>query len=195
MKTIIKNTLILLTITLVAGLALAAVHEVTKEPIVVAQENARDAAYSAVFTDAANFKERAGEISFESKSVTIDEVRDALDASGANIGWVMQVTTKEGYGGDVTLVMGVTSDGTLTGIKVIEMSETPGLGAKCTGSKFTDKFSGIKAGSVTVEEGSADNNKVDAISGATYTTNAVIGAVNAGLSYAYGSLMTGGAGE
>ena len=59
MNKIIKNTLILTAITVVSGLLLGIVYDVTKEPIARAQENTRQEAYRAVLTDASSFEERA----------------------------------------------------------------------------------------------------------------------------------------
>jgi len=196
MKQIVKNTLVLLCITLVAGLALAFVHDVTAKPIETAQENAKMSAYESVYADAASFTECDADISEYkfANGVTADEVLCALDGSGARLGWVMTLTSPKGYGGDVKLVIGVTNDGTLTGMKVIEHSETAGLGAKCEGEAFRSQFSGIKAESIEyTKTGRSADNEIDAISGATYTTKAVVQAVNAGLELAYGALGAGGA--
>ncbi len=196
MKQIVRNTLILLAITLLAGLVLACVRDITKEPIAAAQEKAKQEAYQTVFGDAESYRECETDISsFEpADGVTVDEVREAVGADGELLGWVMTLTTPKGYGGDVRIVIGVTQKGTLTGMTVIEMSETPGLGAKCTGSDFQSQFSDITARSISfVKRGKAADDQVDAISGATYTTSAIVQAVNVGLSLAHDCLMTGGA--
>lgn len=194
MKPIIRNTLILLAITLVAGLALAVVHDITKEPIEKAEEEAKLEAYRSVYPDAASFGELTKDISSYKPlgKVTIDEVKTALDSSGSEIGWVMTVTSGSGYGGDITIALGVSKDGTVQGMTVISMSETPGLGAKCTSEDFQSQFAGIKSSKVTaVKTGKSADNEVDAISGATFTTNAVLEAVNAGLSLVSEYLMEG----
>ena len=196
MKTIIKNTLILLAITLVSGLLLAGVHDITAEPIKVAEENAKIAAYETVFPDAEGFFDCETDISAfaPDNDVELGELQCALDGSGNVIGWVMTLTSPKGYGGDIQIAVGITNDGSLTGMTVISMGETPGLGAKCTGREFQSQFAGITAKSITsTKTGKSADNEIDAISGATFTTTAIVQAVNAGLELAYEYLMNGGA--
>ena len=79
---------------------------------------------------------------------------------------------------------GVSPDGTLVGISVIAQGETAGLGAKCKDQAFADRFAGITGGSVNIVKTEPQKTgDVQAISGATVTSNAVAGAVNTGLSY------------
>ncbi len=195
MKQILKNTLVLLIITLLAGLSLALVHALTRDPIAAAQEEAKQAAYREVMPDAAGFADcRADLAAFESENgVTVDEVREAQASDGSRIGWVMSLTSPHGYGGDIRIVIGVTEESTVTGMTVIEMSETPGVGAKCTGAEFRSQFAGIAAGPITaVKNGKTAPDEIDAISGATYTTDAIVEAVNTGLKLAGDVLVAGG---
>ena len=196
MKLIIKNTLILLAITLVSGLLLAGVHDITAEPIKVAEENAKAAAFETVFPDADGFSDCKTDISayVPENSVELGELQNALDKDGNIIGWVMTLTSPKGYGGDIKIAVGITKDGSLTGMTVISMGETPGLGAKCTGRDFQSQFAGITAKNITsTKTGKSTDNEIDAISGATFTTTAIVQAVNAGLELAYDYLMNGGA--
>lgn len=204
MKQIIKNTLILTIITVVAGLCLGYVYEITEDPIKLARENAKQNAYRAVFADAASFEE--GEISHVANAdvilesggfgkVRIDEALNALDASGKQIGCVLTVTDTEGYGGDITLTMGISSDGTLNGIEILDISETAGLGMKATTPEFKGQFTGKKVTQFSyTKTGSQNEYEIDALSGATITTKAVLNAVNGGLLYAQ-TVMGGGAVE
>lgn len=77
----------------------------------------------------------------------------------------------KGYGGAVNVMVGITPDGTLSGIGITGHSETPGLGARSTEPAFCDQFVGM-----TYEGGVVG--KVEAITGATITTDAVIAAVD-----------------
>jgi len=94
-------------------------------------------------------------------------------AGGATVGYVAKIIVK-GYGGPIELMVGMDLNGVLTGVSVggAQFSETPGLGAKAQESAFTDQFAGLKT---PVGEGT---NTIDAISGATITTNAVVSGVN-----------------
>ncbi len=192
MKKIIKNTAILTAITLVAGCLLGLVYEITKEPIAVAKENAKQEAYRAVLQDAEEFVEYDGfDADVAAKFVgeagytdDVTEVAVAKDASGKTMGYVISVTSHDGYGGDISLSVGILNDGTVKGIEMLEIGETAGLGMKADEPEFkeqfvdkrVEKFSYTKTG----EEG---EDKIDALSGATITTNAVTNAVDAALVY------------
>lgn len=179
MKKIITSTLILVAITLIAGLALAAVYEITKEPIAEAEYKAKMDAYRAVMPDAADFTAVEQLPSELPAGVTVDEIMKAVSESSATVGYVVKATSANGYGGNVTVAVGVLPDGKILGISVISQSETAGLGAKCAEDSFTSQFAGLfgqVAYTKTGEEG-----KVDALSGATVTTAAVTEAVNAAL--------------
>ncbi|MBO4902637.1 MAG: RnfABCDGE type electron transport complex subunit G [Lachnospiraceae bacterium] len=201
MKKIIKDTLILTIITVIAGLCLGYVYDITKEPIEHSREQAKQDAYRAVFADAQSFEE--GDASHVANAdalldevgavgVAIDEALVAKDASGNPIGLVMTVTESEGYGGDITIAMGVKNDGTLNGIEILDISETAGLGMKATTPEFKGQFSDKKVAQFTyTKTGAVNEYEIDAISGATITTKAVVKAVNAGLYYA--NTVQGGA--
>jgi len=171
-----KDTGILLVITLIAGLLLGLVYQITKEPIAEQKEKAKQDACKQVFADAASFAElevlapdrqeweQAG---FAEE--TIDEVMEAQDASGAVLGYVITVTTKEGYGGDIRFTVGITETAVL-GMRAEEV-----LAPQFAG-KNVEQFEYSKSGA-------ASDYQIDAISGATITTNAVTNGVNAGLYY------------
>ncbi|WP_343209236.1 RnfABCDGE type electron transport complex subunit G [Anaerolentibacter hominis] len=196
MKTILKDALILFAITLVSGLLLGFIFDITKEPIEAANEKATQEAYRQVFPEADVFEESQALNDNVSSSeqiiadlnlegVLVDEAMEAKNTSGDTVGIVMKATSNNGYGGAITISLGVDNDGVLTGIKVLQMSETAGLGAKCQDEDFQNQFSGIRADMVqSVKTGAAQDNEIDAISGATFTTNAVTEAVNAGLAFA-----------
>ena len=135
MKEMMKNTGILLAITLIAGLLLGLVYQVTKEPIAEQEAKAKQEACQEVFADAASFEAvevtavDEGTWSSEGyRQESVDEVMAALDSAGSTLGYVITVTTKEGYGGDIRFTMGVRTDGTVNGISLLAISETAGLG-------------------------------------------------------------------
>jgi electron transport complex protein RnfG len=75
-------------------------------------------------------------------------------------------------------MIGVNPDGTLTGISIMTHIETPGLGARIVEPEFTDQFAGLDLETTKL---SAEGGKVDALSGATFSTVGVIAAVSAAL--------------
>ena len=190
-NTILKDALILTVITLIAGGLLGLVYEVTKKPIANQQEKAKQEAYKVVFEDADSFEvcveaedadlaEALKEQGFEAQK--INEIMEAKDASGETLGYAVNVTTSEGYGGDITFSMGVQLDGTLNGISILSISETAGLGMNATKDEFKNQFSDKNAEAFEVTKaGASDENEINAISGATITSKAVTGGVNAGI--------------
>lgn len=190
MGKIIKDAGALLAITLVAGFLLGLVYDVTLEPIQVQEELAKKEACQEVFADAADFRESDADLDAVTASniengwdkQSIDEVMEAVDESGEIIGYVITVTDSEGYGGDITFSMGVQMDGMLNGISILSISETAGLGMKADTDEFKNQFKGKNVEKFEyTKTGAASDEQIDALSGATITTNAVTNGVNAGL--------------
>ena len=110
----------------------------------------------------------------------IQVVAEAED--GSVLGYLITASSTEGYNGLVQISVGITSEGNLTGLGFLSISQTPGLGMKAKEPDFKDQFNGMKAQKleVTKTDATADN-QVQAISGATYTSKAVTGATNAAI--------------
>lgn len=190
-----KDALILCAITLVAGACLGGVYEMTKAPIAAANLAAKAAAYRAVLPEAADFSaddltdvidSANGEIAgLGYGNVTVDEAVTALDGSGAPIGYVVTSTSNDGYGGAITVSVGIQADGTVNGIEFLTIGETAGLGMNAQKPEWKAQYAGknVDAFAVTKNGASADN-EINAISGATITSNAVTGAVNAAVYFA-----------
>ncbi len=190
-----KDALILFAITLVAGACLGGVYEMTKAPIAAANLAAKADAYRAVLPDAADFAaddltdviasantEIAG-MGFG--NVSVDEAVTALDGSGAPIGYVVTSTSNDGYGGAITVSVGIQADGTISGIEFLTIGETAGLGMNAQKPEWKAQFAGKNADKLEVtKSGSAGDSEINAISGATITSNAVTGAVNAAVYFA-----------
>lgn len=203
----IKNAGILFAITLLAGIALGFIHELTKEPIAHQQELKVQRACAEVFSQAAAFVEvnplelptalgssmltgLAAQHNAE-LGAEVGEVYRALSQDGSLLGYVLKVTTKEGYGGNIELMVGITMEGSISGISILSISETPGLGMQA-GDVLVPQFAGKTVEAfVYTKTGAAAENEIDAISGATITTRAVTNAVNAGLFY-FETLLKGG---
>ena len=121
-------------------------------------------------------------------TATVDEVSEAADK-----GYVVTVTDKEGYGGDIKITVGVTKDGTVSGVSNLSNSETAGLGMRATEAKFQDQYFGKTTDKFYVSKDGGDGQPIDALSGATITSRAVTGAVNTALGYYQTAL--GGSGK
>ena len=186
-----KNIVVITAITIVAGLLLGYVYDVTKAPIAEMEAATKKAAYQSVFTSGQTFdpisESEVAELNdyllssgFESDTLT--EALLAKDASGNELGYVFGVTTHEGYGGDISMSMGVSNDGTFLGYEILSISETAGLGMNADTDEFKNQYANknVSRFSYTKTGKSADY-EIDAISGATITTSAVTNAVNAAL--------------
>ena len=189
-KAMIKNALILFAITLVAGVLLGIVYQVTKAPIAYQEKLAQDKANQSVFAQAGAFEDisldeaTAAEEAAEHSGATIESVKEAKDSSGSGLGYVIQVKSK-GYGDFITYTVGITNEGSVNGISIISIAETPGLGMnaeKVIVPQFADKaattFSVVKNGQL-----SDASTQIEAISGATVTSRAVTEGVNAAVDY------------
>lgn len=187
--TMLGDAIKLFLITLIAGCLLGMVYQITKEPIKIAGEKAKQEAYQSVFPAAVTFEaDDALTKAIENNvdGVFITEALLAKDGDGNTIGYVMSFGSKEGYGGEIDLSMGVDATGTITGLEVLSMSETPGLGANCTTDAFKSQFAGIQSGEIAyTKTGKSADNEIDALSGATITTRAVTNAVNNALAFIY----------
>lgn len=191
MKNMLKDAMILFVITVIAGLVLGFVYQITKEPIALAEAKAEREAYMEVFPGASDFTvlENAAPVDEASwteagyEGVSVEKVLTATDDSGNALGYVLMVTGHEGYGGDITFSMGIKNDGTVNGISLLSISETPGLGMNAE-EVLKPQFANKQVAEFTVtKSGSTMDSEIDAISGATVTSDAITSAVNGGLYY------------
>lgn len=169
MKKQLPAWLALCIIALAAGLLLGVTNGATAEQIEEQTRMAADAARKSVLPQAMAFVEQpAGE--------GVDNCYLG-SANDAPVGFTAQVTAK-GYGGPIEVTVGVSVDGIVTGVSVggPKFSETAGLGAKAKEPAFYEQFAGLTPPAMK-------GGNVDAITGATITTEAVIGAVNTAVEF------------
>lgn len=179
---IIKNALILFGITIIAGLLLGLTYEVTKEPIKVQQELKKSTALQAVVTDADTFNSMENMAAEDMPGV--EGVYEAVSGSDV-VGYAFEMTATEGYGGDISMMVGIGTDGTILGIDIVKHAETPGLGAKADEAEFKSEFEGEAAVDLTVVKVTPSDNEgeISSISGATITSQSVTNAVEVAISY------------
>ena len=169
---ILKLALVLLAVAAVIAFVLGAVNEITKGPIEQYLNGKRDAAYAMVMPGEGNTYEEIEAGSYANDpSNSITKLCTAKDASGNDIGYVAE-TTFSGAQGMITMVIGLDSELTCTGIGITEHSETSGLGAKAADP--TDPFPQSMVGLTDGAKLSKDGGSVSAISGATLTSRAVV---------------------
>ena len=179
-----KDAMILFAITLVSGACLGGVYEITKAPIAAAEMAAKAEAYKTVLPAAETFEEAGSADALGYGNVTVDEAVSGKDASGAEVGYVVTSTSKDGYGGAITVSVGIEADGTVSGIEFLTLAETAGLGMNADKPEWKGQYAGKNVDSFTVtKNGASAENEINAISGATITSNAVTGAVNGAVYY------------
>lgn len=161
---IFKPIVVLCAICIVITGALAATNSVTKPIIDAAIAAAQEAARKELIPEAASFEKIEGV-----------EVENVSDIYKGDNGEVVITCAGKGYGGDITVMVAFTTEGTIKQIKITEQTETAGLGSKIQSeASFVESFSGLPAEDFTV-------NDIAAISGATISSKAVTAAVNAAI--------------
>ena len=169
---ILRLTATLLAICAVVALALAGVNAITAKKIAENKEKKTKEALQQVLPGAAVFEE----ISFTDASGLVTKVYQ-----DPAVGYAVEVAPN-GFGGAITMMVGVSSEGKVLGISIISHAETPGLGAVAAagtdkGVAFREQFKGLISG-ITIGDG---ENQIAAISGATISSKAVTDGVNAAL--------------
>lgn len=190
-----KDALVLFAITLISGLCLGVVYDITKGPIEQATIDKNNSTYQEVLSVANSFAkvegsdQKVAELAASGElgsfgGVAIESVLEGKDASGAVVGHVINSMSNDSYGGAVRISVGFDSEGAITGVGIREINDTPGLGLKAKEADFRDQYVGKNADVLTVTKmGASADNEIDAISGATLTSNAVTNSVNAALYY------------
>lgn len=180
-----KAALNLCMITLVAGLLLGGVYQITKEPIRQAEIAAQAKAFAAVCPQAEKFDECpeimeiAADVEGTYGNDVISSAYKAFDASGNVNGYVVNVISKDCFGDGMEVSVGFDADGTVTGVTFLSINETAGLGMNATDESWLAQYIGKVVDAFTVTKtGASAENEINAISGATITSKAVTGAVN-----------------
>lgn len=183
-KAIPKPVLILLAITLAAGIALSAVFVTTADRIAENKERANQTAFLEVLPDAAKLETVEVNASVYG-TVTIKSAVIGKDSAGNVVGYGINVANSDSFDGGLALVVGILPDGTITGISFTELHETPGMGMRCGEPEFMDQFAGTQVEEFTLNKSgaSSDPAMIDSVSGASVTSGSVVTAVNAALNF------------
>ena len=178
---LLRDGLILLAVAVVFVLLLAGVVSKTKKPIDDASKAAKLTGYQNAFKDYGEItiKEPEGfePVVYEDRTM-INDMAEVYLASGEQVGYAF-ISKAQGYSTDtdITLSVGLDMDGVITGVDVVSMNETSGIGSHCTDEEFKEQFKG-HSGSISLsDEG------IDAISNATFTSEGVVNAINICLDY------------
>jgi len=163
----------------VAAAGLAVTYGATKDRIAEQERLAEEESLKAVLPDATQYVAVDAEVLEAAQAAAGDVECSAIyraeDAQGELIGWGLRVAGR-GYGGPIQLVMGLDSSGKVTGVTILSMNETPGLGTKVKSEAwFLEQFTELPAGF-----GEQDIKKLDSISGSTKSSRGVRNGVEAG---------------
>lgn len=188
-STLINMVSTLMLITLVAGVALAGVYNLTKEPIAKSQKEKLEKAIKSVIPDFDNLKEYALKPDDSEEEVVFYEGMkgDSL------VGIAVKTYTDKGFSGRISVMVGFLPDGSILNTAVIKHQETPGLGTKLEDEAWKSKFKGLKIAELPGEEVkvSKDQGTIDAITAATISSRAFCDAVQR----AYDTKKKGGQNE
>ncbi|MCD7882235.1 MAG: RnfABCDGE type electron transport complex subunit D, partial [Lachnospiraceae bacterium] len=191
-----KAAVNLTVITLVAGLALSGVYAMTKTKIEEQELADNLASYQEVCPDAVSFKtdddldaavEALGEDIYDSSfgKTYVNTVVVGYDESGEIAGYVISVTSGDGYDGDITLSVGLTTDGTVIKLAFTTLNETAGMGMRVDEDAFKGQFEGVNTDAFVLNKSgdSTEENEIDTVSGASTSSGAVVNAVNTALAF------------
>lgn len=165
-----RLVIVLFAVTAIVAFLLGLVDFITRDKIAANVKAKTDAAMSAVL-EAESYTELD---SYSDASGLVNSIYIATDASGSTIGYVSEVSPS-GFGGTINMVVGVDTDGAVTGISIVKMSETSGLGDNASNTSFREQYVG-KTGTIAVDK---DGGEIAALTGATVTSRAVTDGVNA----------------
>lgn len=165
---VIKPIVVLCAICVVITGALAATNAATAPVILEATIKAQNEARNELLPEAeGKFTQVEG--------VSVENVSDVYAADNGT-GWVVTSSAK-GYGGTITVMTSFTPDGAIKQVKVTEAQETPGFGSKVAATpSYWERYFGKSA-----EKALVLNQDIDAETGATISSKAMLRAVNSAI--------------
>ncbi|MGN0572064.1 MAG: RnfABCDGE type electron transport complex subunit G [Candidatus Fimenecus sp.] len=174
-KEILIPAVSLLLICVVVTALLGITNSVTAPQIEKLAVETQEAAKKEVLSTAVSFSEEKQ----TEKDGEAYPYYEGLSDSGETIGYVFQTSAK-GYGGDISVMVGINTDGTVAGVSILSISETAGLGMNAKNESFLNQFLG-KSGTIGVQKNGASDTEIQALTGATITSKAMASAVNQAL--------------
>ncbi|MGC8976342.1 MAG: RnfABCDGE type electron transport complex subunit G [Candidatus Ratteibacteria bacterium] len=165
-KDIIIGILVITFICGLSGYLLAQVYNTTKPKIEEIKKQEEEKLNKEIFPDGVKFEER------EIRGIKYISV---LNEKGEEIGKIFDVKSF-GYGGDIYFKVGIDNEKKVKKVKIKEHNETPGLGAKITQDSFLNQFTGKTKDEIYLKKDKLDG-KIDAITGATISSRAIVDGV------------------
>lgn len=158
-----------------SALVLGYVQQITAAPIKAVKDNMELKAISEIIPEEFDnnpFAERTYITTSHKKKLMMYPVR----RNGKIIALAIKSYTNRGFGGKMEIMVGFTLDGNISGYKLIEHKETPGLGTKVADKSFADQFKGLNPDKVDFRV-KKDGGDIDAVTAATISSRAVIDAI------------------
>lgn len=166
-KEVVRPTIILFVICLVMTALLAVTNLMTKDKVKEMKQQSEATSRQVVLPGAASFEES------KDKSYAIGKKGNDV------VGYVFTTKTKS-YGGDMNVLTGISKEGKVTGVVLLSISDTPGLGLNAQKDSFRDQYKQAvpKDGFTVIKSGTAKDGQIEAMTGATITSKAVTECVN-----------------
>lgn len=163
-KKIVNYAVLLTLFCAITSAGLAFVYKITTPKIYKHKKLTIISSRKEVLNLAKNFKEKNGYV-------------EGYNVQGQSVGKVIKIITK-GYGGSIEILVGINLDNKIVGVKILNHNETPGLGNKIEQKPFLKQLLNKTATEVKLKK---DGGKIDAITGATISSQAVIDAIRKSL--------------
>ncbi len=162
MKNVFKTGFVLTVVCVISAAVLSFVYQKTKPLIDQQREKRIRIAQKEVLSQA---------VVFEPLKIGKKELNIGYNDIGNRVGVVMNISAK-GYSGKIDMIIGLNNEAEINGLKVLQHTETPGLGAKITQESFLKQFVGKKNDDLMLSKKDSSG-KIDAITGATISSQAV----------------------
>jgi len=169
MKNILKLGVFLMIVAAIAAGALSLTYIYTKPKIEAQNIREINLALKEVLPEAGTFEEK-----------TKNKIKYYLGKDGKKSVGLVVTSSSKGYAGPIDMLVGIDLQGRVTGVKILKITETPGLGLNATNPKFLDQFKGK-----TSEDKLRAKLDIQAITGATITSQAVSNGVKEALEKFY----------
>lgn len=175
-QTILYPTMVLFMICLICTALLVLTNQFTAPIIQEQLRKQANAIYTKVFDEADDFQEKSVDYQGETYKTMIAKHEEEV------LGYVFEVSNN-GYGGPIVSLIGVDKDGKIKGLEILSMTETANLGDNAKKPEWREQFVG-KMNEVKVVKATAKADEIQALTGATITSEAISKSVNTALQLA-----------
>lgn len=184
MKEYLRLGLTLMILGIVSASILSIINSQTAPIIAEAAKEASYGAYYEIYENSEQDVDSFNEIdpqefeTIQASYPNVNEVLLAEDGSANTIGYVF-TTTSNGYGGEMVNAIIIDTEGGIVGYRNLSNGETPGFGAMIDSEEYYSRFDGKSVEDAdSLTSGTSADNEIEAISGSTVTTNAVLTGLN-----------------